>query len=160
MLVVVLNGPINVGKTTTGRALAALLPDAFFIDGDDHDAANDAPLPDRIAASFERIERMIATATAAVLVIAVPLRDEDFYRLRDACTRRAADLRVVTLAPPIDIASSNRGSRHLRTEEMSRSRQMYAEGYASRGFSDLVIGDMVTPQLTAGQIARHFGLDA
>ena len=29
-----LNGSVNAGKTTTGRALASLLPNAVFIDGD------------------------------------------------------------------------------------------------------------------------------
>jgi len=158
VLVLVLNGPINAGKTTTGRALAAMLTDAHFIDGDDHEAADDAPLTERIAASFARIERMIGTVEASVLVIACPLRDEDVERLGAACLRRAAELRVVTLAPPIEIALSNRGSRQLRPDEVSRSRQMYAEGYATRAFSDLVIGDMTTPAACAGQIARHFGL--
>ena len=63
MLVLVLNGPINAGKTTTGRALAAMLADAHFVDGDDHEAADDAPLAERISASFARIERMIGCGT-------------------------------------------------------------------------------------------------
>tara|TARA_R110002124_G_scaffold44422_10_gene135549 strand:- start:17171 stop:17659 length:489 start_codon:yes stop_codon:yes gene_type:complete len=158
VLVLVLNGPINAGKTTTGRALAAMLADAHFVDGDDHEAADDAPLAERISASFARIERMIGGAQAAVLVIASPLRDEDVERLGAACLRRAADLRVVTLAPPIEVALSNRGSRQLRPDEISRSRRMYAEGYATRAFSDLLINDMTTPEACARQIARHFGL--
>ena len=119
MLVLVLNGPINAGKTPT----------------DVNQKRSDL-----------------------VLVIASPLRDEDVERLGAACLRRAADLRVVTLAPPIEVALSNRGSRQLRPDEISRSRQMYAEGYATRAFSDLVIGDMTTPEACARQIARHFGL--
>ena len=158
MFVLVLNSPINAGKTTTGQAIAALLADALFVDGDDHNAPDDAPLLERIAASFDRIECLIVTASTTVLVIAVPLRDEDIARLRAACVLRSAELRVVTLAPPMDVALSDRGSRRLRPDEIDRSRQMYAEGYASRSFSDLMISEMATPELTARQIARYFGL--
>jgi len=73
--ILVLNGPINAGKTTTGRALATLLPGALFIDGDDHEAADDAPLEQRIEASFAHIEQLIATTQAGFIVVAVPLRD-------------------------------------------------------------------------------------
>jgi len=37
---------------------------------------------------------------------------------------------------------------------------MYAEGYASRAFSDLLIIDMTTAASTASKICRHFGLVA
>lgn len=160
MLVLVLNGPINAGKTTTGKAIAALLPDATFVDGDDHGAADDAPLTERLAAAFARIERLIATTEAAVMVVASPLRDNDFYRLDRACCERSAVLRVVTLAPAMELALTNRGDRQLSLQEMERSREMYAEGYASRAFSDLVITDMTTPRATAEQICRHFDLSA
>lgn len=158
MLVVVLNGPINAGKTTTGQAMAAMLPDALFIDGDDHDAPDGAPLAVRIAAAFDRLDHLIAAAQTAVLIIAVPLRNADFERVQNACRARAANLLVVTLAPPLEIALSNRGTRQLTTGEVTRSRQMYAEGYASRAFSNLVISDMSTAQATAEQICRRLGL--
>jgi Mg-chelatase subunit ChlI len=54
--VIHLNGPINSGKSSVGRALAGLLPDAVFIDGDDHDAPGDAPLGTRIQVALRRIE--------------------------------------------------------------------------------------------------------
>ncbi|MCS6760731.1 MAG: hypothetical protein MO846_00990 [Candidatus Devosia symbiotica] len=55
-----------------------------FINGDDHDAPDDAPLTQRIAAGFDRIDHIIATVQIEVLIIAVPLRDEDFRRLKVA----------------------------------------------------------------------------
>ncbi|MCZ4344572.1 shikimate kinase [Devosia neptuniae] len=158
MLVVVLNGPINAGKTTTGKALAAIVPRAAFFDGDDHDAPDDAPLVARIEASMRRLEHLIATADGAVLVLATPLRHNDYQRLLRVSATRHADLRVVTLAPPVETATSNRGSRQLRPDEILRTRQMYVEGYASREFSDLTIVDMATPRASAVQICHHFGL--
>ncbi|MGV8853829.1 MAG: shikimate kinase [Devosia sp.] len=158
MLVVVLTGAINAGKTTTGRALAKILPDAVFFDGDDHDAPDDASLEARIEASFVRLVQLIEAATSRVVVIAVPLRGDDFLRLRAACSDRQADLRVVTLAPPLAIALSNRGDRHLRPHEIVRARQMLAEGYADRDFSDFTIADVTNAEDTARRICRHLEL--
>ena len=64
LLVIHVNGPINSGKTTIYRALARVLPDARFIDGDDHDAPDDAPLHEQWAIALERIVSRIAHACA------------------------------------------------------------------------------------------------
>lgn len=109
MLVIILNGPINAGKTTTGRALAAMLPGYRFIEGDDHGATNETPFEVMLEMAFSRLERVIADAETD-LVIAYPLRDEDFARLKAATDARQARLIVVTLAPPLAEAFVNRGT--------------------------------------------------
>jgi len=156
MQVIVLNGSVNSGKTTTGRALAAILPGAQFIDGDDHGISRSVPFLDMIERSILWLVDQIATATAPCLVIAYPLRDSDFARLQAACAARNARLFVATLAPPLELVLSDRGARRLDAGERNRIQEMYAEGYASRAFSDLIITDMATPSQTASQIANHF----
>ena len=158
MQIIILNGPINAGKSTTGRALARLVEGASFIDGDDHDAPEDAPLVVRINASMAHIESHIIAAQGVALFVAVPLREEDYRRLRDKAESVGAKLRVVTLNPPAEVAFVNRGDRQLSPEEIDRSREMYAEGYASRAFSDLIVTDMPGPEATALAIARHLQL--
>jgi chloramphenicol 3-O-phosphotransferase len=139
LTVVHLNGPINSGKTTIGRALARVLPDARFIDGDDHGAPDDAPFDVQWAIALERLVAQIAQARERHLVIAYPIGEAEFDRLRAACDARDARLFVVTLAPPEAIAASNRGARALTDWERQRIAEMYREGYASRAFSDCVI---------------------
>lgn len=158
MQIVVLTGPINAGKTTTGRALAKLVADASFVDGDDHDAPDDAPLAVRISASMAHIESHIIAAQGVALFVAVPLRDEDYRRLRDTAHKVGAELRVVTLNPPSDVAFTDRGGRQLSPDEIARAQEMYAEGYASRAFSTLVVTDMPGPEATARAIARDLQL--
>ncbi|EGD01369.1 hypothetical protein B1M_26904, partial [Burkholderia sp. TJI49] len=70
LTVIHLNGPINSGKTTLGRALARRLPDARFIDGDDHDAPDDAPFDVQWAIALERLVTQIANARERCLVVA------------------------------------------------------------------------------------------
>lgn len=139
LIVIHLNGPINSGKTTIGRALARLLPDARFIDGDDHDAPVDAPFDVQWAIALTRLVTQVAQANERHLVTAYPIGEAEFERLRAACDARDARLFVVTLAPPEAIASSDRGTRALTDWERQRIAEMYREGYAARAFSDCVI---------------------
>ena len=157
--VIHLNGPINSGKSTVGQALAALIPGAVFIEGDDHGAPDDAPLPDRIAAALDRIARLIAGSPAEVLVVAYPLDEAAHQRLRAATSARGATLQVVTLAPPLATALSDRGGRRLTAWERGRIAEMYAQGYAARHFSDLVVDTAVSgPEATARRIQASLGL--
>jgi len=137
--VVVVNGPINSGKSTLGLALSRRLPDACFIDGDDHDTPDDAPLLVRVEAALRRIEARIVGAESRFLVVAYPLRQEDFERIGRACDRREAGLLVITLAPPLAIALADRGVRRLEPGERKRIVEMYREGYHARPFSDLIL---------------------
>jgi Adenylate kinase and related kinases len=137
--VVLVNGPINSGKSTLGFALSRRLPEACFVDGDDHDAPDDAPLSVRIDAALRRIEARIAGAEGQFLVVAYPLRQEDFERIRVACEGQGARLIVITLAPPLAAALADRGGRRLDPDERERIVEMYREGYHARPFSNLVL---------------------
>lgn len=139
LTVIHVNGPINSGKTTIGVALARLLPDAHFIDGDDHDAPDDAPLHAQWAIALERLVHRIATAHERYLVVAYPIGDAEYARLRAACDARHARLFVATLAPPEAVASSDRGERMLTEWARRRIADIYRKGYASRAFSDCFV---------------------
>jgi hypothetical protein len=152
--VIQVSGPINSGKSTVGSALARLLPDASFIDGDDHEAPDDAPLAARVVAALLRIEDHIATVECSHLVVAYPVDQSGYERLRTACERRPARFLVVTLAPPIEVALADRGGRRLTDEERQRIAEMYEEGYHARHFSDFVLD---TSGLTAKEGAEWIG---
>lgn len=138
-IVVVLNGPINAGKTTVGKALAAAIDGAVFIDGDDNGLPDGAPLDVVIEASLRRLSSEIAANPAVVLVMAYPLREADHACLMAAANTAGRRLWTVTLAPPIEVVLGDRGDRRLDDWERARIREMYAEGYHDRAFSDLTI---------------------
>jgi cytidylate kinase len=139
LTVVHINGSINSGKSTVGRVLAQTLADARFIDGDDHAAPEHLPLPVQWAFALTRIEEHIAAASFRYLVVAYPLEQADFERIDAACRKRRARLVVVTLSPPLEVVLSDRGARVLTHEERERIVEMYAQGYQSRSFSDIVL---------------------
>ncbi|WP_454695227.1 shikimate kinase [Achromobacter aegrifaciens] len=138
--------------------MAALLPAARFIDGDDHDAPSHLPYPEQWAQALARITDLIATTQDRYLVIAYPLEQDSYEQILAACQQRSALLRVVTLAPTLAAAQSNRGGRILTDWERQRVAQMYLEGYAARPFSDLVLDTSGTDaQSSARQIAQWLG---
>ncbi len=153
---VLVSGPINAGKTTIGRAVAKAIDGAVFIDGDDHEAPEDASLALRIEAGLRRLSMEIAGNPAQLLVIAHPMRDEDHARLltvAEACKTR---LFTVTLAPPPEIVVGDRGDRRLDDGERVRIREMYAEGYHQRAFSDLVIAGAASVDEAVALIFNRF----
>lgn len=152
MIVICLNGPINAGKSTIGRVLAGMLPDAEFIEGDDHGIPEGVPFEEMIEQATAWLAGLIGEKQRAFLVIAYPLRPEDFILLREASTKRGARLFVVTLAPPMKLVLKDRGERKLDDEERARIREMYEEGYAARNFSDMIVTDIESPDAMARRI--------
>jgi ABC-type glutathione transport system ATPase component len=147
-----INGPINSGKSTVGRALSGLMPSVTFIDGDDHDAPDEAPLPARIEAALRRIEAHIVAAQDGFLVAAYPLEKAHYEQLRAAAIGRGARFLVLTLAPPLGVALMDRGARRLSSGERKRIAEMYEDGYQARSFSDLILD---TSQLTIQETAER-----
>jgi hypothetical protein len=155
LTVIHLNGPINSGKSTIGCALSGPLPDAAFIDGDDHDAPDGVPLAVRIEAALRRIEARIADAEGHYLIVAYPLDQGSHDRLSVAAASRGACFRVVTLAPPLAVALSDHGARTLNPHERARIIQMYEEGYHTRLFSHVVLDTTGrTPEQSALHVAE------
>lgn len=153
VIVICLNGPINAGKSTIGAILAAMLPDAEFIEGDDHGIPEDVPFAEMIEQATAWLAGLIGAKQRSFLVIAYPLRPEDFVLLKEAAQKRGARLFVVTLAPSMELVLQDRGERKLEEEERARIREMYDEGYASRDFSDMIVTDVESPEVMARRIA-------
>lgn len=158
--IVHLTGPIGAGKTTLGLRLAALLPGAVFVDGDDHGAPADASFAVRIAAALDRLAAIVATSRAEHLVVAYPLDETTNARLATIAEKRGASRFVVGLAPPQEVLlGGGRGPRMLRPWDLRRIAEMYAEGYAAPGFADLTIDTAAEgPELSADRIAAALGV--
>ncbi|MDO6730139.1 shikimate kinase [Marinovum sp. 2_MG-2023] len=134
--VIAFEGPIGVGKTTLGRAVAERL-DIGFIDGDAHCA------PGPWLHSVLRTSRRIATACEEQLenrpavIMAYPLRCTNWLFYRETFRRRGIDFHCIGLTA--DIASIATRERSLAPHELARAAQMISEGYGQRAFSDVLI---------------------
>lgn len=143
--VIVLNGPVGVGKTVLGRMLAQRLGGAFL----DSDALRD-PAKSWVEEVLAVIDRLVAAGLPLLrrrrlLVIAKPLRARDWAVLRQRFAVRGASALCVTLAAtPEAILAPGRG-RTFSPAEAARVRAMVAQGYADRPFSDLVLRSDAAP---------------
>lgn len=153
--VIFLSGPIGVGKTTLGRALAASLGGAF-IDSDDLRDRSKSWLGEVLSHARRLVAAgMAALEAAPVLVVAKPLRCRDWAFLRGAFAAHGVAAYCVTLsADPERIVAPARG-RNFSPQERARIGEMIAQGYGARPFSDLVLAtDMAGFDETASRLAR------
>ena len=155
MRVIWLNGTVGSGKTAVGRALAGMLPDAAFVDGDDH-AGPHLPKQRRWRFAMTALLALIArSGRRHALVVAYPLTAADHARLWATCGRGRHPLTVVTLATPLTLVVRGRGTRRLEVAEIARARAMWSEGYARRPFAILTLPNtQPSPTSTACRIAR------
>nr|WP_319391484.1 shikimate kinase [uncultured Cohaesibacter sp.] len=133
--VLLFDGPIGVGKSTLGKAVAGRLGFAF-IDGDDHCKT------ERWLASSLRTNQSIASASSALLerfsgvIVAYPVRRTNWIFFRETFARSGHCCHCIGLiAGPDHIA---RRERQLSQAELTRSAEMIEQGYGQRPFSTLV----------------------
>lgn len=137
--VIFLSGPIGVGKTTLGRALASAIGGGF-IDGDDYLDQEQPWYSSSLRTSIAVVRAGLAILeNENTIVIAHPLRCVNWIYYR----RKFAEAQVRTLfislhATADTITAEGRG-RKFDDEEKHRIAAMIAEGYGARPFSDLIL---------------------
>lgn len=156
-MVIWLNGTVGAGKSAVGQALAAILPGAAYVDGDDYAGPVHLPHVLRWRVALDVLLRLVARpGRARVLVVAYPLRAPDYARLRAACGRARRILTVATLAPPLTMTLCGRGERKLDVDERARVREMRSEGYHCRRFAAFTLSNTQPPPArTARLIVRR-----
>ncbi len=137
--VIILNGPIGVGKTTLGRAFAERLGDVF-IDNDDLRNRSKRWIDEVLTV----IDRLVAIgveilARSPVLVIAKPLRAREWTMLQAKFRTQGAKIFCVTLTASADAILDPARGREFSAGERDRIAEMIAQRYAARPFSDLTI---------------------
>lgn len=162
MRIININGPINAGKTTVSKLLAACLPQkTLFIEvddllSDDEQKALGLSVPEGWHERIIRLNNIIIKEKKLKrfdnIIFAYPMT-ERLYKQWKLWEDETTKFVNVTLAPRLEICLQNRGSRELCKNEVKRIREMYLQGYHNSEFADLIIDNSdQTPQETLQQI--------
>lgn len=130
--VVLLDGPIGVGKTTLGKTVAAGMG-LGFIDGDDcsttgHWLRSALTTSRRIVAASEN-----ALNEQAAVLVSYPLRCKEWVFLSQTFERKGFACNCICLTA--DVAAISARERKLNSAEIARSAEMISQGYGSRPFA-------------------------
>lgn len=164
MLILNINGPINSGTTTVSKILVNLLSKAVFIEVDElmSDAEQEKlglSLKEGWAERKKRLnEKLLALKEGEefeTVIFAYPITEESYQKWSGLADETNRFINI-TLAPSLEECLKNRGTQELTDWERNRIRQMYAEGYQHRPYSDFIINnDNQTSEETA-EIIKGF----
>ncbi|MBI1760112.1 MAG: hypothetical protein HYR56_01625 [Acidobacteria bacterium] len=154
-MLIVLNGSINAGKTTTSKMICQLLPRTAHVEVDSlRDFIAWMPLEESIPINLES-----AVAVTKVflkyglnVVFSYPLRAEDHIWL---LSQLDVPIHFFTLRPPLDISQQQRGSRVLSAWEVSRIAYHYQTDGANPDLGTVIDNSQMTPEQTARLIIER-----
>lgn len=156
-MLIFISGSINSGKTTTSKALAKKL-NAECINVDDiNDQIPNFNLATDLDKSMDHaIEAINESLAAGKSVVAnYVLRPKDYERLkREVHTDKQF---VITLAPRLEVAQSNRGERKLTDWEIHRIKHHYDIGIANPNFGHIIDNSELTIEETVAEILQIIG---
>lgn len=154
-MLVFLSGSINSGKTTVSKLVAERLGAAWINVDDLNDRIPNFNLATDLDKSMDlAIEEINKYAALGKDIVAnYVLRERDYHRLgKEVLTTPQI---IITLAPRLEIAQSNRGGRELTEWEVSRVKHHYDTGIASPDFGHIIDTSDMQINETVNAILQH-----
>lgn len=160
MMIILLNGSINAGKSTVSKRLCEMLPRTAHVEVDSlRDFINWMPLEESIPIN---IEAAIAVTKVFVrrglnVVFSYPLRKEDYEIILGEFAELGVPVHGVTLRPRLEVSLTNRGTRQLTDWERSRIPYHYETKLNEPDFGHIIDNSEQSPEQTASEILRLIG---
>jgi hypothetical protein len=154
-MLIVLNGSINAGKTTTAQTLCRLLPNTAHVEVDSlREFIAWMPLEESIPLNLENavaVSRVFLNYGLNV-VFSYPLRAEDYEWLRKQFD---CPIHFFTLRPPMPTSQSQRGQRILSEWEIARIAYHYNTPGANPDLGVVIDNSRMSAEETARVILRN-----
>jgi len=157
-MIIFLNGSINAGKSTVAKLIAKELPNTALIEIDAlREMISWMPLDQSISLNLENVVSVITNFAKRNLnvVIPYPLSEKNYDFLMENLKDLNTDIRVFTLAPQLEKALANRGTRELDDWERERIKHHYASGIPNPSFGEIIDNSNQTPEETAKYIVSR-----
>ena len=151
-MIIFINGSINSGKSTVSKILAKELPNVALIEIDVlREMINCIPLEKAIPINLENAVSLIENFLGKGLdvIVVYPLSQKNY----DYITSKIKDLNehiyCFTLAPKLEKALSNRGTRDLNEWEVERIKHHYDIGIHTPNFGGVIDNSEQSPEESA-----------
>lgn len=151
-MIIFLNGSINSGKTTVAEILAKKLSSVAIVEIDALRAMiNWMPIDQAIPINLENAVSVIRNFSKRGLdvIIPYPLSQKNYEYVADNLKDIDTQKYFFTLAPSLEKAITNRGTRELDDQEKKRIAYHYDIGIHSPSFGEIIDNSDQTPEETA-----------
>jgi hypothetical protein len=154
-VIIFLNGSINAGKTTVAKILAKELPNVALVEIDAlHQMIDWMPIDQAVPINLENAVSVIKCFSKRGLgaIVPYPLSEDDYSYLMNELKDIDTSIHVFTLAPKLEFALTNRGTRELEDRERDRIRHHYRIAIHAPSFGEVIDNSEQTPEDTANYI--------
>lgn len=154
--IVLINGPMNAGKTTVAQILADKLTNCSYYDADQESRKHQTKeLPELIECVMRYLTEsgIKSAATGHDVILSGVVYEGDFTEMKSAYEANGHTFYTIVLSPSLDVCASDRGDRTLSNWERTRIRDMFEKGYQKPEFADYIIDNSTqTAEETAEQV--------
>jgi energy-coupling factor transporter ATP-binding protein EcfA2 len=157
-MIIFLNGSINSGKSTIAKLLAKAMPNTAIVEIDMlREMINWMPIDQAVPINLENAVAVIRNFTKHGIscIVPYPLSEKNYAYIVNALSDLGTPIHYVTLAPSIETALSDRGTRKLDDSERERIKHHYAIGIHAPSFGTVINNTKQTPEETTEEILKN-----
>jgi adenylate kinase family enzyme len=154
-MIIFISGSINCGKSTVSKLLQEKLGNVALIEIDSlREFIEWMPLEQAIPLNLKNAVSIINNFVAEGLdvIVSYPLSEKNYNYLRENLDVNNLKIITITLAPRLEIALQNRGSRELTDREKERIRYHYEIGINNPSFGEVIDNSDQSPMETLSKI--------
>ncbi|MCK9273441.1 hypothetical protein M0P65_07940 [Candidatus Gracilibacteria bacterium] len=154
-MIIFLNGSINAGKTTVAKILTKKLSDVALLEIDAlRNMIDWMPIDQAVPINLENAISVIKNFSKRNLnvIVPYPLSQKNYDYMTENLKDLETKIYFFTLAPKIEKALTNRGTRELDDWERERIQHHYNIGITNPTFGEIIDNSEQTPEETADYI--------
>lgn len=154
-MIIILNGPINSGKTTVAKILWEKIPNLAhieidkireFIDWMENKPSWKISFSTALSVAKEFLKKDLN------VLITYHISDKGYRQIKDYLEPTDKDIFAFTFLPPIHNTLTNRGTRELNEWEIQRIKETYEKENHKVSYGETIDNSIQTPQETADYI--------
>ena len=160
-MIILIEGPINAGKTTVSQCLRKMIPNTAHVEVDDlRHFVTWMPLEEAIPLALANAACVTVNFVQAGLhvVLSYPLGQEDYNFLKTQFEPLNTPIHCFTLRPTLEVNLTNRGTRALTDHERARIKSQHQTRASESPIGTLIDNSTQTPEETAQQIVDMTGI--